>query len=204
MISKQHKKFGRKENASLVCVTIFLLASSLLGQQTVPANRLADWLQHKLDHIRQNSESVPPDTYPTVMTEEEVNEYFAAGRIKLPRGVRKVTFQGQAGTVTTLAIVDFDEILGGQHPSNPMLSVFSGVKNVRIEADAAGDNGVGRVHVRSVSLDGNAIQREALELFVNKYLTPKYPNVGMDSQFQLPSRIDSATVGYHKVTVIQK
>jgi hypothetical protein len=44
----------------------------------------------------------------------------------------------------------------------------------------------------------------ALEYFVSKYITPKYPNIGLDSQFRLPNRIDTATVGYHKLTVTQK
>jgi hypothetical protein len=55
-----------------------------------------------------------------------------------------------------------------------------------------------------VSIDGFSVQRMALEYFVSKYVTPKYPNVGMDSQFQLPDKIDMAAVGYHKLTVIQK
>ena len=44
----------------------------------------------------------------------------------------------------------------------------------------------------------------ALEYFVNKYITPKYPNVGMDSRFQMPDKVDLAAVGYHKLTVTQK
>ena len=43
-----------------------------------------------------------------------------------------------------------------------------------------------------------------LELFVEKYLKPKYPNFGIDSQFALPDRVDTASVGLHKVTVTQK
>ena len=53
-------------------------------------------------------------------------------------------------------------------------------------------------------IDGFSVPRMALEYFVSKYITPKYPNVGIDSQFQLPNKIDMATVGYHKVTVTQK
>jgi hypothetical protein len=41
-------------------------------------------------------------------------------------------------------------------------------------------------------------------MFVEKYLKPKYPNIGIDSRFALPARVDSATVGLHKVTIIQK
>jgi hypothetical protein len=43
-----------------------------------------------------------------------------------------------------------------------------------------------------------------LQLFVDKFLTPKYPNLGIDSQFQMADRIDSATVGTHELTVTQK
>ncbi len=59
-------------------------------------------------------------------------------------------------------------------------------------------------NVREVTIDGFNVPRVALEYFVSKYITPKYPNMGMDSQFQLPNRIDMATVGYHKLTVTQK
>ncbi len=31
-----------------------------------------------------------------------------------------------------------------------------------------------------------------LELFVEKYLKPKYPDIGIDSRFALPARVDSA------------
>jgi len=43
-----------------------------------------------------------------------------------------------------------------------------------------------------------------LELFVDKFLTPKYPQIGIDSQFALPDRIDTATVGEHQLAVTQK
>ena len=138
------------------------------------------------------------------MTEEEINDYFAAGRVKLPVGVKKITFQGQSGVITALMTVDFDEIRAGQRSSNPLLSIFSGTHNVRVEADAAGSGGKGKVHVRTVSIDGIDVPRMALEYFINKYLKPKYPNIGIDSEFELPERIDMAIVEYHKLTVTQK
>ena len=138
------------------------------------------------------------------MTEEEVNDYIAAGRIVLPQGVKKLKLEGRSGVVTAFLNVDFDEIRAGQSSSNPMLSLFSGQHDVRVEADASGSGREGRVHVREVTIDGFSVPRMALEYFVSKYITPKYPNVGIDSQFQLPNKIDMATVGYHKVTVTQK
>lgn len=185
--------------------TIALLICCLCaaGQQA-GSHRLADSMQRKLNHIEQNGKLAHPDETPTVMTEEEINDYFAAGRVKLPQGVKKVSFQGQSGLLTTLATINFDEIRAGQHSSSPLLSLFSGTHNVRIESDAAASGGKAKVHIRTVSIDGVDVPRMALEYFINKYLKPKYPNVGMDSEFQLPDKIDIATINYHKLTVTQK
>ncbi len=179
-------------------------SSTKSNSQQTSGHRLADSLQVKLDHIQQNGEQDRPDQAPTVMTEEEVNDYIAAGRIVLPQGVKKLKLEGRSGVVTAFLNVDFDEIRAGQNSSNPMLSLFSGQHDVRVEADASGSGREGRVHVREVTIDGFSVPRMALEYFVSKYITPKYPNVGIDSQFQLPNKIDMATVGYHKVTVTQK
>jgi hypothetical protein len=179
-----------------------LLLCANFGQ--AQQHRLADSLQRKLDHIQQNAQHPHPDQTPTVMTEDEINDYFAAGRVKLPLGVKKVSYQLQSGMITGLATIDFDEIRAGQRSSNPLLSLFSGTHNVRVEADAAGSGGQGKVHARTVSIDGIDVPRMALELFINKYVKPKYPNVGIDSEFQLPDKIDLALVGYHKLTVTQK
>jgi hypothetical protein len=161
-------------------------------------------MQAKLDHIQQNSKRSTPDQTPTVMTEEEVNDYIASGGIILPQGVKKLSMQGRAGVVTAFLNVDFDEIRAGQKSSNPLLSIFNGTHDVRVEADASGAGGQGKVQVRDVSIDGISVPRMALEYFVGKYITPKYPNSGLDSTFQLPSKIDLAAVGYHKLTVTQK
>jgi hypothetical protein len=167
-------------------------------------HRMADSMQSKLDHIQQNAKQTQPDQTPTVMTEDEVNDYIASGHIVLPQGVKKLRMEGRTGVVTAFLNVDFDEIRAGQKSANPMLSIFSGRHDVRVEADASGSGGQGRVSVREVSIDGITVPRMALEYFVNKYITPKYPNVGMDSRFRMPDRVDLANVGYHKLTVTQK
>jgi len=202
----------------LLLTGLFLIAVVYLGHQATRAepapgsqqdqsgtsHRLAESAQAKLDHIRENGERERPDQTPTVLTEEEINDYFASGKVQLPQGVKKVRLEGRSGVVDGFVNVDFDEIRAGQKSSNPLLSLFNGRHDVQIEADAAGSGGVGKVHVRRVSMDGFDIPRMALDYFVQKYVTAKYPNVGLDSEFKLPSRIDIATVGYHKLTVTQK
>jgi len=172
--------------------------------QPSSGHRLAEGLQRKLDHIEKNAQLPQPDPAPTVMTEEEINDYIASGHITLPQGVKKVTLQGQSGVITAFANIDFDEIRAGQHSSNPFLALFSGQHDVRVEANADASDGEGHVHVRNVSIDNFVVPRGALEFFVSKYIAPKYPNVGIDSQFKLRDKVDTATVGYHKLTVTQR
>jgi hypothetical protein len=100
--------------------------------------------------------------------------------------------------------VDFDQLKAGKNSYNPMLSIFSGLHDVVATAQAQGAGGQGVVHMDSVYLDGVEIPNFVLELFVQKYLKPRYPNLGLDSRFALPARVDAATVGLHKVTVTQK
>jgi hypothetical protein len=168
------------------------------------ARPLTASMQAKLNYIEQNGRKAHPDQRPTVMTEDEINDYLASGRVQLPKGVNKVRLEGRSGEVTAFLTVDFDKIREGQESSNPLMGLFSGVHDVTVETNAAGSGGQGSVHVNTVSLDGTEIPHMALQFFVDKYVTSKYPNIGMDSKFQLPDKVDTATVGYHKLTVTQK
>lgn len=168
------------------------------------SHRLAASLQVKLDHIERNGAKERPDQTPTVMSEEEINDYLASGRVQLPEGVKKVRLQGQSGKVDAFLTVDFDKIRASHQSSNPLLGLFSGTHDVTVESDAFGRGGQGKVHVKTVSIDGMEVPHIALEYFVDKYVTSKYPNLGLDSHFQMPDKVDTATVGYHKLVVTQK
>jgi hypothetical protein len=184
---------------ALLAALILFPTPELPAQSSAAAN-----MQHKLEHVERNGALAQPDPSPTVFTEAEVNAYFASGNIQLPVGVRSVRFQGQPGVVTGNARVDFDQLKAGRSSYNPLLSMFSGVHDVVVVARAYGKRGEGFVHVDSVSLDDVQIPRFVLELFVEKYLQPKYPNIGLDSRFALPARVDSAAVGSHILTITQK
>ena len=76
-----------------------------------------------------------------------------------------------------------------------------------VTAHARGEHGQGFVQVDSVSIDGVEVPRFVLELFVEKYLAPKYPNIGIDSRFALPARVDTAwltTQGYFDSEIIHE
>lgn len=158
----------------------------------------------KLQHIQENAARKAPDPAPTVLTEDEINDYLAAGKVQLPKGVQKVRFTGAPNVVTANARVDFDKLTEGKSVNPLLASLFTGVHDIVVVADANGVGGMGEVRVQSVTLDGTAIPRMALEYLVDHFVKPKYPEAGLDSRFRLPERIDSAEVGEHKLRLRQK
>jgi hypothetical protein len=196
----------KTRGAFLLAVTVcFLLSQYPLAQTSALQNSGAlPSFDRKLQHLQTNGALAHPDQSPTEFTEQEINAYFASGSVKLPAGVRSVVFQEQPGMVIATSRVDFDQLKAGKNSYNPLLSVFSGVHDVVVTAHAYGARGEGMVHADSVSLDGVEVPSFVLEMFVQKYLKPRYPNVGIDSRFELPARVDTATVGLHRLVVIQK
>jgi hypothetical protein len=161
-------------------------------------------MDRKLQHVESNGKLAHPDPAPTMFTKQEINAYLASQAMKFPPGVQSVFFQEQPGMVNASTRVDFDRLKAGVDSSNPLLSIFTGVHDVVVVAHAHGAGGQGLVQVDSVSLDGVEIPRFVVQLFVEKYLRPRYPQVGLESQFNLPSKIDTALVGFHTVIVRQK
>ncbi len=183
----------------LLCVLLFAVAAS--------ANKASPELasvNRKITHLEANGRATHPNPAPTVLTEGEINAYLASDEVQFPAGVESVQLSGTPGEITGTAKVDFDKVRAGIHSSNPLLSIFSGVHSVDVDARAYGRGGQGYVHVDSVSLDGIEVPEFVLRLFVEKYIQPRNPNIGIDSQFKLPDRIDSAVVGQHQVTLVQK
>jgi len=194
-----------------VLCSLFLVACAFAQQSPPPASgteamyqAAARNAQHKFDHIRQNATLANPDQRPTTLSENEINAWLASGQANLPQGVKRLQVHGEPGIIHGTASVDFDEITGGRYSGNPFLSMFRGTHEVEAVAHAEGSGGEGHVHIDSVSLDGVEIPRMALEYFVDKYVTPKHPGVGLDSTFKLPYKIDIAIVGSHQLSITQK
>jgi hypothetical protein len=188
-----------------VFVVLFLCAFPLVAQNShnSPSSAVAG-MERKLAHIENNASAHPPDQRPTILTQGEINAYMESDSIILPEGVKSVRFQEAPGVVTTTARVDFDEVKSGRSSFNPLLAVFSGTHDIVVIAHAHGAGGRGYVHIDSLSIDGVEVPYFVLQLFVDKYIQPKYPGLGLDSEFQLPDRIDTATMGDRAVIVTQK
>jgi hypothetical protein len=184
-----------------------ILAVSIVASlcfATDPPHNLAQSAEQKLHYIDQNGQREHPDSRPTQLTEPELNAYLASGKVRLPAGVESLRLVGTPGVITAYCRVDFDRVRAGRANANPLLRLFSGVHDVEVEAKAAGLNHQGRVHVNSVAIDGIDVPLFVLQLFVDRYVTPRYPGVGLDSTFALPDKIETASVGAHKLTLVQR
>jgi hypothetical protein len=188
---------------SLLLATLLALTTGVAAFAQKSSSTSAE-VDRKIQHIQQNGTQAQPDQTPTTFSQQEINDYVASDAVKLPKGVQSVRFASEPGVITSNARVDFDELKNGRGSANPLLSVFSGVHDVVAVAHAHGSGHTGYVDVDSVSLDGVDIPRFVLQLFVEKYLQPKYPNVGLSSRFEMPNKIDTAVVGHNLLTITQK
>jgi hypothetical protein len=161
-------------------------------------------MEQKIAYLKQNAAKPHPDTNPTGFTEREVNAYFNEGGVKLPKGVSHVRLTSTPGVIEGHAQVDFEALTQGKSALNPLLSLFSGTHDIHVVAQATGANGSASIRAQSVSLDGMEVPQMLLQLFVQHFLTPKYPNVGITSTFKLPLHIDSAVVDTGRVRLTQK
>jgi hypothetical protein len=178
-----------------------LAVAAVLGAQTASP---VDSAAAKIAFLRDNAKRERPQAQPTTLAENEINAYLSSARVTLPAGIRSVSFTLTPGVVSGDARVDFDALTAGRRSHNPLLILFTGVHELAATGHAVGETGQGQVHIDTVLLDGIVLPRMAMQLFLELYVRPRHPEVGLDSTFRLPARIGSAEVGEHMLTLTQK
>lgn len=190
----------------LSALLLFLSAIFATGQLPQHEAHSSEFraLQQKIEYLRHNAAQPKPDPKPTDLTEREANAYFNEGGVKLPKGVSNVRLTSQPGILDAHAQVDFEAIMQGKGSTNPLLELFRGAHDVHIVTQASGAAGTGTIRVQSAYLDGIELPQVALQFFAQRYITPRYPHVGVTSTFKLPLRIDSAVVEAGRLELVQK
>jgi hypothetical protein len=183
-----------------IVVSLLLLVASAFAQHS-PEYTSAE---KKLQAMDEYSAGTSHAGKTTVLTDAELNAFFAEGGVKLPDGVSDLRIDDQAGVVNGSAQVDFDKVTAKNRSNNMLMMIFTGVHTVRVRAEASGAKGRAHVKIGLVSLDGLEIPPAALELFVQKYLQPKYPEADLDAVFGMPNRVDAVTLGDHQITFVQR
>jgi hypothetical protein len=192
-------------------IVVLLAAASATrsaAQATPPAQGHSpayDSAKHKIEFLDRNAERQPPAQVTTTLTTAEINAYLAEGGVALPAGVERVSFSSVPAVVTANARVNFDKVTAGHQMNFFMAKFFTGVHEVVTVAQATGSNGMGSVRVQTVSIDGVNVPTQFLQFLVDCCVKPKYgPNVGLNSTFRLPARINAAVVGSNQVSLTQR
>jgi hypothetical protein len=193
-----------RTSLKLVAFLLLLAAALLAAQNQAQHSAAYRSMEQKVAHLKQNAAREHPDSKPTEITQDEANAYFAEGGVKMPKGVSGLNLTATPGTLDGHAKVDFDAVTEKARSSNPLLAVFTGMHDIHIVAQASGTHGTGTISVQKVELDSIEIPQMMLQLFVDRYLKSKYPNVGLTSTFKLPLRIDTAAVENGRVALVQK
>lgn len=186
----------------IVLAFLVLLASAFAQSRSHSAGYIS--ADRKIEAMVNYESNPRSNGLTTVLSDDEINAYFAEGGIKWSEGVSDVKISDQPAVINGSAQVDFDKITAKGRSNNPMLSFFTGVHTVRVTAQAAAVKGRASIRVQTVSLDGVEIPRQALEFFVQKYLQPKYPEADLDAVFGMPNRVDTAIVGDRQITFVQR
>ena len=183
-------------------VIFLLLFAATLAQ----AQHSADFLiaDKKFAAVTAFESNPTPGGAVTTLSDNELNAYLNEGGVKWSDGVSDVRMETEPGIIHGSAQVDFDKVTAKSRSNNPLMMMFTGVHTVRVTAQANGLKGRARIIVQSVSLDGLEIPKQALELFIQHYLQPKYPEVDLDTVIGMPYRIDSAQVGEGHITLAQR
>jgi hypothetical protein len=196
---------GRGAITLLAACFLFSPAAHPQASETSRMERAAaDAMQRKITYVDHNGHLAKPDPRPTIFIQSEINAYFQERRLKMPEGVRSVVWTLSPGTVMARTRVDFDEITANRRADHPLLMIFSGIHDVEVVAEASGLNGIAHVRVESASIDGVNIPRRVLQMFIDRWVKPKYPNVDLENDYQMPVRINYVQIQDRKATLTQK
>jgi hypothetical protein len=184
------------------------LTAAVLAAPAV-SKRDADQLRQKVAAIAQFGERPGRAPLRTVVTENEVNSYFAYdGRADLPTGVVEpvITIVG-TGRVSGRATVDLDAVRKQKKPTSMLdpASYLTGRVPVTATGVLTAANGVGRFQLESASVGGIPVPKMVLQEIVSYYSrTPQNPSgINIDDPFALPARIREIQVERGQAIVVQ-
>ena len=185
-----------------------LIVATVSGD-TPPSRKDATLLRQKIDAIAAHAERPGGPARRTIVTEREVNAYFAfEAKDQLPVGVvdPSVTILG-TGRLSGKAIVDLDAVRKAKGPTSlldPMNYLWG-----RLPVSAVGvlktSKGVGHFELESTHINGVPIPKLLLQEIVSYYSrTPEKPaGISLDDPFALPAKIRQIEVQRGQAIIVQ-
>src|SRR5258706_14959267 len=129
--SSNHRSQVTGLRCQVLIVAAILVACVSFGADS---RGLVGSAEQKFDRIHQNGQKPRPDPHPTELTEQEVNAYLAAGKVRLPTGVDSVHLVGTPSVITGRCRVDFDRVRARRSISDSLHKLFFGIHEVVAQA----------------------------------------------------------------------
>jgi hypothetical protein len=155
----------------------------------------------ELQSAKRKAQAIEADRVPpqgsVSFTPGEVNAYAAEEvRKEVPDGLRSPKLELGAGTARGMALIDFGKIQTAKgSPSGLLLGMLlRGERQVAVDVAVQSENGTARVDVQSVSIGSAKLSGRALEMVIEYYVLPRYPDAAIGRPFQLRHNIKQVTV----------
>jgi hypothetical protein len=133
----------------------------------------------------------------------EVNAYAAEeARQEVPEGLRSPKITLGEGTARGTALIDFAKVQSARgEPPNMLLGwLLRGERPVSVDVAIQSGNGAARIDVQSVTVGSATISGRALEMLIEYYVLPRFPDAAIGRPFELRHNIKQATVTPSGVT----
>lgn len=137
-------------------------------------------------------------------SEKEIDSYLHYQLSALyPKGLDEIRVQILDDAFRARARVNFDELQSGIKAGKVtvMSSLFTGVHELELDGKLTARNREGSYDILGLSLDHTEIPKPLIDLLVDKFVKPKYPDVVPNKEFALPYDIDRIECRQGKLTI---
>ena len=177
----------------------------LLGLAVVAfacAGPVDDYQNAKRKALLIETDKVPPQGSVS-FTPGEVNAYAAEeARKEVPEGLRSPQITLGPGTIRGSALIDFSKVQTARgNPPGLLLSfLLRGERQVTVDVSVQSGNGAARADVQSVTVGNATLSGRALDMVIEYYVLPRFPDAAIGRPFQLRHNVKRIAVAPSGVT----
>jgi hypothetical protein len=143
-----------------------------------------------------------------VFSPAELNAFVAdAATLHAPQGARNTRLVLGSGTATGYADIDFLKLrqaATGEPVGWLMKNLFAGERPVKVTAHLQSKNGRARVDVERVEISGIPLEGRALDLAIEAFVRPSFPDATVSRWFDMQHGVDHFTVSPSGVAVFMR
>ena len=186
-------------------VVAILLSSAAFHSFVAPQNgssaQAAQTLQSKIDAIKAADAAGHSRTRQTVEVSEVELESYVLFHLRddIPARLDSIDVQLTEGAVAADTKMTFPPDMTGNQVTDLLIA---GTHNFFVKGKLSATGTHGKFELEEVKVDGIPVPNILVEMLINKYVKPKYPNVDLNSPFTMPWGIESLVITPGKTTIV--